>query len=86
MIIRTAKVDTEKTPKEIIGTLKLFMYVTKDRKAGTSRQITLDTFYCVKPSDIELVVAVFKDTNPQLELIDIFSKFDYTIVNTHYGL
>jgi len=72
---------------EIRGTLRLSHFVSSEPSPEFERQgryASLYTYYQTKPSDIESVVQMFRDANPQFDNIDIYSTFSYVLRDIHY--
>ena len=73
--------------QEIRGTLRLSHYVSAAPSPEFERQgryASLYTYYQTKPSDIESLVRMFRDANPQFDDIDIHSTFSYVLRDIHY--
>ena len=72
---------------EIRGTLKLSHFVCAEPSPDWNKQgryATLCTYYQTKPSDIEKVVQMFRDSNPQLDDISIHTTFSYVLRDIHH--
>jgi hypothetical protein len=72
-------------PKTIRGTLTLSHFVIMDSEAHKGKYATLATFYQVKPDDVGMLVARFRDDNPALNNVEICSKFSYVVCDFHHG-
>ena len=74
--------------QEIRGTLRLSHYVCSEPcpeyNRSSGRYASLYTYYQTKPSDIERVIQMFRDANPQFANIDIHSTFSYVLRDIHY--
>jgi hypothetical protein len=73
-----------KTP-EIRGTLRLSHYVSSEPAMNHGRYASLYTYYQTKPSDIERVIRMFRDANPQFDDIAIHSTFSYVLRDIHHN-
>jgi hypothetical protein len=84
----------EKTPvttipksQEIRGTLKLSHFVSSEPSPSWNKQgryASLYTYYQTRPSDIEKVIRMFRDANPQFDDIAIHSTFSYVLRDIHH--
>jgi len=73
--------------QEIRGTLRLSHYVSSEPSPAWNKQgryASLYTYYQTKPSDIERVVRMFRDANPQFDDIAIHSTFSYVLRDIHH--
>jgi hypothetical protein len=73
-------------PKAIRGTLTLSHFVIMDSEAGKGKYSNLATFYQVKPEDIKMLVARFREDNPTLDNVEIGSKFNYVLCDFHHSV
>jgi len=70
--------------QEIRGTLRLSHYVSAEPAMNHGRYASLYTYYQTKPSDIEKVIRMFRDANPQFDDIAIHSTFSYVLRDIHH--
>jgi hypothetical protein len=70
--------------QEIRGTLRLSHYVSSEPAMNHGRYASLYTYYQTRPSDIERVISIFRDANPQFDNIDIHSTFSYVLRDIHH--
>jgi hypothetical protein len=74
--------------QEIRGTLRLSHYVCSEPcpeyNRSFGRYASLYTYYQTKPSDIEKVIRMFRDANPQFDDIAIHSTFSYVLRDIHH--
>jgi len=74
--------------QEIRGTLRLSHYVSSEPSPDWNKQgryASLYTYYQTKPSDIERVIRMFRDANPQFDDIAIHSTFSYVLRDIHHN-
>ena len=72
-------------PKAIRGTLTLSHFIILDSEAHKGKYSNLATFYQVKPEDVNMIVARFRDDNKNLEEVEICSKFSYVLCDFHHA-
>ena len=80
-----ARVTCIEKPKAIRGTLTLSHFVIMDSEAHKGKYSNLATFYQVKPDDVEFLVGRFRADNPNLENVEICSKFSYVLCDFHHS-